>query len=71
MEAPDGTSVAVKVLLLRSMPRAWKSLELFEREAQTLKALQHPSIPSYIDSFEEDTEDDKKFYIVQVFLNQP
>jgi len=49
-ERPDGTLVALKVLALREM-RSWKALELFEREAKTLKSLSHPAIPSYVDWF--------------------
>lgn len=41
-------------------------LELFQREARALAGLQHPSIPAYIDYFEEDSERDRAFYIVQV-----
>jgi hypothetical protein len=36
--------VAVKALSLRRMA-GWKALELFEREAATLKGLAHPSVP--------------------------
>jgi len=36
--------VAVKALSLRRMA-GWKALELFEREAATLKGLTHPSVP--------------------------
>lgn len=39
-----GGDVAVKVLSLRSL-RDWKQLELFEREAQILKNLDHRGIP--------------------------
>ena len=46
----------------------WKSLQLFEREAKTLKGLSHPGIPAYIDYFEVDTEADRRFYIVQVLF---
>ncbi len=30
----------------------WKNLELFERETEILKALRHPRIPAYVDSFQ-------------------
>eukprot|EP00887_Chlorella_sp_A99_P006661 scaffold3.g6661.t1 len=56
--------VAVKVLSLRGL-RDWKQLELFEREAQTLKSLDHPGIPRYLEWFEEDTEQDRAFCLVQ------
>ena len=59
-----GHLVAVKVLSLKSL-RDWKQLDLFEREAQTLENLDHPGIPKYIDSFEEDSEADRAFFLVQ------
>ncbi|CAL5229641.1 g13005 [Coccomyxa viridis] len=63
-EGPDGTSVAVKALSLRRMTN-WKQLELFEREAKTLKSLDHPGIPKYIDYLSEDTKRDRGFFLVQ------
>ncbi len=44
----------------------WKQLELFQREANTLKQLQHPGIPRYVADFEDDTEKDRGYYLVQV-----
>jgi serine/threonine protein kinase len=46
----DAQPVAVKELPLRAVERA-KLLELFEREAQTLRQLQHRGIPAYYDHF--------------------
>ena len=45
----------------------WDDLKLFEREAQTLKNLSHPSIPSYIDYFEVATPM-KGFALVQRYI---
>lgn len=59
--------MAVKAMSLRSM-RDWKQLDLFQREAKTLESLQHPCIPKYLDFFEEDTEEDRGFFLVQVPL---
>ena len=42
--------VVVKRLVLRG---AWKSFDLFEREARVLQALRHPGVPRYLASFEE------------------
>jgi serine/threonine protein kinase len=42
--------------------------ELFEREAETLKALSHPSIPRYLDFFEIDLPDAKQFALVQSYV---
>jgi serine/threonine protein kinase len=58
--------VAIKALSLRGLRGDWKALELFQREAKTLEALQHPGIPKYLEYFEVDTPRDKGFYLVQV-----
>jgi hypothetical protein len=63
-ETEDGTIVALKCLALREQS-TWKALELFEREAKVLKNLSHPSIPDYVDYFEIDTAEDRKFCLVQ------
>eukprot|EP00890_Picochlorum_soloecismus_P001066 jgi/Picsp_1/1960/NSC_05426-R1_serine threonine protein kinase len=63
-DTATGIMVAVKVLSLRNM-KTWKQLELFERESSILKNLNHPNIPSYLDSFEIDSNDDRTFCIVQ------
>jgi serine/threonine protein kinase len=59
-----GEMVALKALSLRAM-NDWKQMELFEREAQTLKQLDHPGIPKYLNYFHVDTPHDRAFYIVQ------
>ncbi len=56
--------VALKVLSLRGM-RTWKALELFHREGSILRALDHPAIPSYVDSFEVSTANDVAYVLVQ------
>jgi eukaryotic-like serine/threonine-protein kinase len=56
--------VALKALSLRRA-RDWKAIELFEREARVLSQLDHPAIPSYIDYFQVDNDNDRQFYIVQ------
>lgn len=43
-----GADVALKLLSFEHLSD-WKSLELFEREAQILKRLDHPHIPDYVD----------------------
>lgn len=45
--------VVVKELLLRDL-QDWKQHELFEREAEVLKNLQHPGIPRWLDYFGDD-----------------
>jgi serine/threonine protein kinase len=56
--------VALKALSLQRSDD-WKSIELFEREANILAQLNHPAIPKYIDYFTVDTATDRHFYIVQ------
>ena len=62
----SGSILAVKALSLRSVTKDWKQLTLSEWEAQTLQALSHPGIPSYVDYFETDLETDKGFFLDQV-----
>ncbi|MDZ8184649.1 MAG: serine/threonine-protein kinase [Nostoc sp. ChiSLP02] len=46
----------------------WDDLKLFEREAQTLKSLSHPLIPSYLDYFEVNSLNIKGFALVQTYI---
>lgn len=45
----------------------WKMVELFEREADVLRSLDHPNIPNYVDYFA--TEGQKTFALVQEFID--
>ncbi|WP_019503352.1 serine/threonine-protein kinase [Pleurocapsa sp. PCC 7319] len=56
--------VAIKVVSLRQA-NEWKILELFAREAKVLANLDHTHIPNYLDYFELDTENDRRFYLIQ------
>ena len=58
--------VVVKLLSFKE-DFEWDDLKLFEREAQTLKNLSHPSIPGYIDYFEVETPM-KGFALVQTYI---
>lgn len=49
----EGRPVAIKRFDVRGA-RAWKDVELAEREARVLRELHHPKLPSYVDHFEED-----------------
>lgn len=46
----------------------WDDLKVFEREAQTLKALSHPAIPRYLDYLELEAEKSKGFALVQTYV---
>jgi eukaryotic-like serine/threonine-protein kinase len=54
-------------LLTFSSDFAWEDLKLFEREAETLKTLEHSAIPSYIDYFELDSGN-KGYALVQSYV---
>ncbi|MEG4455976.1 serine/threonine-protein kinase [Microcoleus sp. N9_A1] len=59
--------VVIKQLFLGS-DFEWQDLKLFEREAETLKALSHPSIPRYLDYLEIDEPNSKSFALVQTYV---
>ena len=48
-----GRPVAVKLVTLRGSE--WKRFELFERECEVLKQLDHPGIPRYLDTFADES----------------
>ena len=50
-DAADPVVVVKQLHLARR--EGWKAFDLFEREARVLKALDHPGIPRFLDSFEE------------------
>jgi serine/threonine protein kinase len=60
--------VVIKQLFLGS-DFEWQDLKLFEREAETLKALSHPAIPRYLDYLEIDEPDNKGFALVQTYVD--
>ena len=49
----------------------WDDLKLFEREAQTLKELNCPEIPKYIDYFEVDNNYIRGFALIQTYIDAP
>ncbi|WP_437722706.1 serine/threonine protein kinase [Sorangium sp. So ce861] len=56
LEAVDkrlGKLIAIKRFQIRGAS-SWKGVELAEREARVLASLSHPSLPAYLDHFEED-----------------
>ena len=61
------TAVAIKELGL-DVADDWKAIELFEREGQALRNLDHPAIPSYIDAFHQRDDDTIRFFLVQEFV---
>lgn len=67
LDLQSSLPVVVKLLYLRQ-DFDWQDLKLFQREIQTLKALDHPAIPRYLDYFEFDTLHDKGFGLVQSYV---
>ena len=63
----SGKLVVIKLLNF-SNDFSWEDLKLFEREAQTLQNLEHPTIPRYIDYFELDTHNGKTYALVQSYI---
>jgi len=61
LDRQTGQEVAVKVIHLRGAD-GWKPFDLFERECQVLRTLDHPGIPSYLDTFA--VEDEGKYCLV-------
>ncbi len=62
-----GRPVAVKILHFSRVDE-WKVLEMFEREAKILQQLNHPRIPSYIEYFSYDREEETQFVLVQEYI---
>jgi serine/threonine protein kinase len=61
------SSIVLKLLLF-GPDFSWEDLKLFEREAEVLKSLNHPSIPQYLNFFEVDLELGKGFVLVQTYI---
>ncbi|MGB3638302.1 MAG: serine/threonine-protein kinase [Rivularia sp. (in: cyanobacteria)] len=59
--------VVIKLLLLGE-DFDWQDLKLFEREAETLKTLNHPNIPRYLDYFELNEDETNGFVLVQTYV---
>ena len=62
--------VVIKLLIF-DREFIWDDLKLFEREAETLKHLDLPAIPSYLDYFEFDSTKLKGFALVQTYIDAP
>jgi serine/threonine protein kinase len=63
-------AVVIKLLIFSNKFR-WDDLKLFEREAETLKHLDLPAIPRYLDYFEFDLPNLKGFALVQNHIDAP
>lgn len=63
-DTSTGQEVVLKQLDMRRT-QDWKSVELFEREAQVLRGLNHPSIPKYLADFRVERDGESELYLVQ------
>lgn len=61
------TAVVLKILLF-GPDFTWADFKLFEREAATLKTLDHAAIPRYLDSFDIETAQGKGFALIQSYI---
>jgi serine/threonine protein kinase len=61
------SKVVIKLLLFNP-DFTWDDLKLFQREADTLRNLNHPAIPQYLDYFEVETEIGKGSALVQSYI---
>jgi len=64
----DGATVAAKELPLHRVD-SLKTTELFEREANVLRALSHPSIPAWVDHFTTGSGKQMALWILQEFID--
>ncbi len=67
VEAATGQRVAIKELQPGRL-KTWKDLDLFEREAATLRSLEHPGVPRYVDHFEVEAEGAPRYYLAQELI---
>lgn len=67
LDQTTGQRCVIKQFFLRRADD-WKSVELFEREAKTLKQLDHPNIPRYLDYFILERSGDQQLFLVREYL---
>ena len=64
LDLQNNDYVVLKVLSLQQISN-WKVIELFEREAKILAQLKHSSIPAYLNYFQIDYPQEKRWYLIQ------
>jgi serine/threonine protein kinase len=70
IDLQTNSPVVIKLLIFNN-EFIWDDLKLFEREAETLKHLDLPAIPRYLDYFEFDLPTLKGFALVQTYIDAP
>ncbi len=66
-EDKSGQKVIVKKLSLKNV-QDWKTIQLFEREGDVFRALNHPGIPVYRGLTQEQENDDTVYYLVYNYI---
>ncbi|MGM0557677.1 MAG: serine/threonine protein kinase [Myxococcota bacterium] len=66
-DARSGQEVALKRLTMADVPD-WKAVELFEREGDALRSLDHRRIPDYLDAFSVEDDETLRFYLAQSYV---
>ena len=66
-DSQSGQRVVIKLLTF-SNEFHWEDLRLFERETATLRSLDHPAIPRYLDNFEVDNSQGKSLALLQSYI---
>ncbi len=67
-DAAAGRDVVLKVLFVQDLAE-WKTLDLFQREAEVLRSLDHPLIPDYVDHGETETNGVLLRYLAQEYAD--
>jgi hypothetical protein len=67
IDRTTGETVVVKELRVEHLDD-WKSVELFEREGDALRSLDHPAIPAYVDHFHLDSDNSSRLFLVQEYV---
>ena len=64
LDLQNNDYIVLKVLSLQKITN-WKVIELFEREAKILAQLKHNAIPAYLNYFQIDYPQEKRWYLIQ------
>ena len=64
LDLQNNDYIVLKVLSLQQITN-WKVIELFEREAKILAQLKHLAIPAYLNYFQIDYPQEKRWYLIQ------
>ena len=66
----EGDRFALKVLKVGAAS-GWKNVELFVRQFEILKALEHPGLPKVYEAFEAELGDEPAYFLLQELIEGP